>query len=523
MTPPVRTNRARSARQDGFTMITALGVMFITSLILIAAFAVANGDMHLSHSDTTQKQAYYAALAGVQEYEHQLQANPDYWQTCEGPSSPALEGAAERYEVKVLPANSAPKGTTECSASNPFATVIESEGVLANTFRIKSTGYAKTAGYQGSAKREIVATFHVTGFLDFLYFTNYEQGDPAVLGAPAECEKKTYSQWSSEKLACAEIQFTTGDHVNGPMHTNDSAKVVGEPTFGRKGQAPADVVEINGGTRPEEGCGESTTATYYTATKCFTKGTTLEPPENDTTLAAYVEGENQFEGATHLELKGTTIAVTYYNAKEEEAKKTLSWPKNGLIYVQAGKSGCGYKYNAKEADTSSELSEEKGCGNVYVSGNYSKSLTVGAENDLIVNGSLYPTTLEGKLGNEPTGTTVLGLIASKYVRIYHPCSRENEAGSLKNPYIYAGILSTSHSFLVDNWECGEPLGELHVYGAIGQNYRGPVGTGSTESVASGYLKDYKYDGRLATEEPPYFLAPLKAGWKIERETAPNFG
>jgi Tfp pilus assembly protein PilX len=521
MTPPADTSRPLRARQEGFTMIAVLGVMFVTSLTLIAAYAVANSDMHLSHEDTNQKQAYYAALAGVQEYEHQLQSNPDYWQTCEGPSSPALEATSERYEVEVLAASNTAKGT-KCSPSNPFGTVIESEGPLANTFRIRSTGYAKTAGYQGSAKRELIATFRVTGFLDYLYFTNYEQGDPAVFGAPAECEKKYYSEWSG-KFGCDEIQFTHGDHVNGPMHTNDAAKIVGDPTFGREKQSPADVVEINGGTHPEEGCGEGATAKYYTATKCFTKGVTLEPPENDTTLAAYVEAENLFEGATHLELNGATINVTYYNAKEEEAKKTLAWPKNGLIYVQAGKSGCGYKYNAKNADTSSEPSEEKGCGNVYVSGKYSKSLTVGAENDLIVNGNVYPTALEGKLGGEPTGTGVLGLIASKYVRVYHPCSGENEPGSLNSPYIFAAILSTSHSFLVDNWECGKPEGELHVYGAIAQNYRGPVGTGSPESVSSGYLKDYKYDNRLATEEPPYFLAPLKAGRKIARETAPNPG
>ena len=35
----------------------------------------------------------------------------------------------------------------------------------------------------------------------------------------------------------------------------------------------------------------------------------------------------------------------------------------------------------------------------------------------------------------------------------------------------------------------------------------------------GYVKEYIYDERLATDEPPYFLAPLKAGWKIARETA----
>ena len=125
---PVTRTRALLARfndNEGFTMIVALGVMFITSALLVAAFTVANGDSHLSHEDQNQKQAYYAALAGVQAYEQKLQANPNYWETCEGPSGTVLEGASESWEVKLLPASTAPNGTTECSAANPFGTVIE--------------------------------------------------------------------------------------------------------------------------------------------------------------------------------------------------------------------------------------------------------------------------------------------------------------------------------------------------------------------------------------------------------------
>jgi hypothetical protein len=510
-------------------MIVTLGVMLVTSVLLVGAFAVADGDIHLSHEDANQKQAYYAALAGVQAYEQKLQANPDYWETCESPTGTVLEEAGEHWEVTVLPASTAPSGTTECSVSNPFATVIESGGssALSNTFRIKSTGYAKTTGYSGSAKRSIVATFKVSGFLDYLYYTNYEQGDPHVFGTPTECEGKYYSEWSG-KLGCAEIQFTTGDEVNGPMHTNDAADVNGGATFGRKEHSPSDVVEINGGTHPSEGCGEGVTAKYYTATKCFTKGSSLVPPESDSSLEAYVKEADEFEGQTHLELKGSLgkIAVTRFNKEGKEVKETIAWPSNGLIYVKQTSSGCNYAYEPTSSDTSSTNEAEKGCGNVFVTGTYASSLTVAGEGEVIINGSLYPTSVEGKLGEKPSGATVLGLIASKYVRVYHPCGGGggggNGAGSLENPWIYAAILSTAHSFIVDNYNCGSELGKLHVYGAIAQNYRGAVGTGGGGGI-TGYYKDYKYDDRLAAAEPPYYLAPLKAGWKIGRETAPEPG
>jgi hypothetical protein len=152
---------------------------------------------------------------------------------------------------------------------------------------------------------------------------------------------------------------------------------------------------------------------------------------------------------------------------------------------------------------------------VYVHGTYGKSLTIGAEKDLIGNGNITPSGVSN--GSAPTGTTALGLIATRDVRIYHPCTANiNGAGSLKNPWIYAAILSTSHSFLVDNYRCGAGLGELNVYGAIAQRFRGIVGI----LGGSGYAKNYIYDERLATEEPPYYLSPFKAGWKIVRLTSP---
>jgi type II secretory pathway pseudopilin PulG len=535
---PPRPAPARS--EAGFTLILALSVMLVTSLLMAAVLTVTVGEVTSTHRDTTQKQAYYAALAGVQEYEYQLQANPDYWETCEGPKSSVPEEASERYEVAVLPASTAPKGTTACVASNPFATVIQSEGSLANTFRIKSTGFA------GSEQRSIVATFKVAGFLNYVFFTNFETADPLLAdneGYPAECAEKHHSEWTKDGLSCDTITFTSGDEVNGPMHTNDAAKVEGTASFGRDSRLVAgqpDSVEIDGGTYPEdseEKC-KGGNPKFYTATGCYTKGEELLMPESDTSLSAYVESANKFAGETRLVLNGTTntIGVINFNAKAEETTETLSWPKNGLIYVAAR--ACGYTFKDYDSDNSEQMEHEKGCGNVYVSGTYSKSLTVAAENDVIINGDIYPTSVAGKLGNEPTGTATLGLIASEFVRVYHPvktggtnsgtsCNEEsqnstedpNKWGAMTSPYIYAAILSTGNSFLVDNYRCGAQLGSLHVYGAIAQNYRGIVGLIGT----SGYLKDYKYDERLATDEPPYFLAPLKAGWKVFRETAPSRG
>ncbi len=227
-------------------------------------------------------------------------------------------------------------------------------------------------------------------------------------------------------------------------------------------------------------------------------------------------------------LNGTenTMEVTNW----ENKTKTYPWPENGLVYVRASTNSsepCNYVYEdeATETDNATEVAKEQHCGDVYVKGTYSKPLTVAGEENLIINGNIYPTSVAGKLGSEPSGTATLGLIAGRYVRIYHPLtstncgSANNAGGSLKGPWIYAAILSTNHSFAVDNYKCGENLGNLNVYGAIAQRFRGIVGIVG----GSGYIKDYKYDERLAVDEPPYFLNPINAGWEVARETAPTAG
>ena len=500
-----RIRRMRS--EDGFVMIIVLGVLVVAGLLAVAAFTAANSDINLSHRDATQKQAYYAALAGIQEYEYQMQANPNYWETCKTPSGEVPQEANERYEVALLPASTAPSSLKECSTAKPFESMIESKGAAVNTFRIESTGYA------GKDKRTLVATFQVTGFLNYVYYTNYETEDPGLYSKSAGCAKKKYSERPGN---CVSIQFTSGDAVNGPMHTNDAADVCGAASFGRKGHSPADVVEMNGGTYNFGGC--SGTPTYNTSTGTFsTKGAELLPPTSDTTLGAYVEAEDEFSGVTHIVMHGTEKTLTVTNSAKEV--KTIPWPKNGLIYVHSGSGACSYSYKPENSDNSEEEAKETNCGNVYVSGTYSESLTIGAEDDLIINGSITPTSVT-TMGEAPPGTVALGLIANNYVRIYHPLEgEENGPGSLKNPWIYAAILSTNHSFVVDNYAEGKALGNLNVYGAIAQDYRGIVGT----TGGTGYIKNYVYDERLAVNEPPYFLSPLNAGWKVARETAPTKG
>jgi hypothetical protein len=160
------------------------------------------------------------------------------------------------------------------------------------------------------------------------------------------------------------------------------------------------------------------------------------------------------------------------------------------------------------------LNEPETCGNVYVSGTYGKSLTIAAENDVIImptQGATSPNI------TEVTGTdATLGLIANNFVRVAHrvvsPCGT-NQSPTFNNITIHAAILALQHSFIVDNYQCGARMGNLTVRGAIVQKYRGPVGT----TPNTGYTKDYWYDDRFRYRSPPYFLTPVAASWDVVRQ------
>ena len=179
-------------------MIIAIGVMFVTSLLLVATFTAANGEIHLSATDTSQKKAYYAALAGIENYENHLTEDGNYLTYCTNPpaTNAALnqvgetthrakitnesgESLNEEYAIQLLPAESAPANDRKCDPNNLVETMLEEKSPGAvGTFRIESTGYS------GSARRTLVADFRNANFVSFVWYTKYETGDPAIYGEP---------------------------------------------------------------------------------------------------------------------------------------------------------------------------------------------------------------------------------------------------------------------------------------------------------------------------------------------------
>ncbi|HEY7966571.1 MAG TPA: hypothetical protein VID68_06050 [Solirubrobacteraceae bacterium] len=521
---------ARLLEERGMTMMLALFTLTITTLTLGGTYMAVLNDSHLSRNDLDQKRAYAAAQAGIQAYNYQLNQNENYWQTCATlgssaspitvPGSTDAGGGTETYYVTPMVASTAPSNDNHCDTANALATMVEGSaaGTASGSFRIKSTG---TSG-NPAVSRTIIAQYKPPSFLDFVYYTDFETLDPVVIpGDPGDCAV----HYPNRGGDCGSgINFITGDSINGPLHSEDTISICGSPVFGR---TAADAIEAPAYTNETGGnCSNSPTmiGTYNAS------ATSITPPPDNSALLTVTQSAYHFTGKTTIVLNGSTMNVT--NTAAGDNNTSVAWPSNGVIYVSTASGGCGVTYTPFNPSYSTDTN----CGNVYVSGNYSQSLTIASDNDIVINGSIT-TPVNGS--GVPTGNALLGLIANDFVRIYHPVTgtRGNTNGdcngsgqtnvsndttnSLYNPKIYAAILAVNHSFIVDNYDCGDEspaLGVLYVYGAIAQLFRGTVGKGGSGGASEGYTKSYNYDDRLASEEPPYFLDPVSAQWFVSRET-----
>ncbi len=544
-------------------IVTVIGMSLLALLVLVAVTAV-NGDAQLTSRDLMRKQAYEAAKAGIDEYAFRLHTNTGYWAKCaqvEGASAvnqigstthrrsvPGMPNA--QYAIELIPAT----GHSSCDPTNlstATASLLQSVEPMKGTFRVRSNGYS------GASHVAIMATFKPASFLDYVYFTQYETSDPVSYateelkyGAEHQCEKfirehRTETPLKNkagqvmnqsggvyagnrgeEKKYCTTISFVSGDNIKGPMHTNDAFVLCNNPNPPTLGRGIGDPIEVGAGSPGWYSTKESflNSGSNCTGSSENIKGqlrlnsAVIVPPETNSELATIAEPAYRFSGEVSICLNGTTMTVGKGRSCTEQ---TLPFPNNGVIYINSiACSGLYTPFLLSYPTTASE------CGNVNVSGTYSKPLTIAAANDVIITGNVTKTNEEG----------MLGLIANNFIRVYHPiklhpevCSGfprtchedltqtecvSNASGSLENLKIEAALLAIKHSFIVDNYDCGNSLGTLTVKGAIAQKFRGAVGT----TGGTGYIKNYEYDERLKTTEPPSFIQPIKSDWVIGRET-----
>ncbi|MGH2981443.1 MAG: hypothetical protein ACRDKV_05325, partial [Solirubrobacterales bacterium] len=222
--------RRRLASEDGYTVIIALGVMLVSSLLVAAAYSAVQGDTRLTQRDLDAKRAYYAARAGVNKFLYDLNQNPNHWQSCpkQLTKTPIAPGSDQKYTYETVPAN----GTAACVPSppwygDPIRTLIDAD---TGTFRMKFIGYSGNP----EVSRGLIASFRKDTPLDYLWFTVYETLDPNTYNVPADYADCAAWHRTPRPDDCSDIVWVSGDDVNGPAYTQDQYMINGgdSPVFG---------------------------------------------------------------------------------------------------------------------------------------------------------------------------------------------------------------------------------------------------------------------------------------------------
>jgi Tfp pilus assembly protein PilX len=540
----------RGKDDEGIVMVMVIGVVFVMALLVSTAIVSAASNQRHARRDQTWNASLAAAQAGIDDYLSRLNADGNYW---------VYANPAHAYSSTNNPAAALPPAAQANAAFTSWAQVPLANGRSQFRYEVNNAVYkaqgilkVRATGRVGKTTRTVETTVRRRGFLDYLYFTNFETLDPAAYPNGSSSLTKAQAQaqcplheYEGRPNACIDINFASGDTVNGPLHTNDSLLVCGTPTFNGTTTTSWNVRAPR--YRKNPACSGNNPRFSRAGDPSFS-GTLDLPPNNDSIIrevdARYVPVPGcLYAGPTRIILNanGTmrvTSPWTKVIAAGCEVGIDIAIPANGVVYVQsvptnpaeanywaagaAGRPTCAAGANPigypQTGDSSTYPCQ---AGDVFIEGTMKGALTVAAENDIYA-------TWDIKHNTQGTGSTdILGLVANNYVKVYHPVKCTNysctTADNVKylhngaattatwtNPVIQAAILSVQHSFIVQNYTLGARLGDLTVSGAISQNFRGPVGLiGST-----GYSKVYSYDTRLKYLSPPHFIDPVQSAFQV---------
>jgi len=525
------TAAARRAprRDEGFAVVAVLFTGLMLTLFLLVAMTTVLRGAHLGRVDQDGKIAVAAAQAGIEDFVSRLNGDPDYWRLGNddpanaafgaGRAVPGTGGIAGRYAYRVL---------------SEF-----DETARTGVVRVLVTGTSSPGEGRSGASRSFTATVKPRTFLDFAYLSDIEVIDPVLTGADPACANYAYGPSDRTGLDCPSIIWKAGDRVDGPVHSNDALTIDSAVDF-TNSRTESSWPAIEGADADTKTwLGAATTLAGHRPVHA----PALPLPEANTQLVTHVapdvdgdgiEGPGcYYTGATRIVLEGATMRVfSPSTSRTDTPDRCLSVasrsveqvkPIPPVIYVDAGTEPCatgdiGYPVPGEAVTAGAPDASAWGrttnydCrrGSVYVKGVVGTKVTVAAADDVVVTGDLT-------LADGGSGDDVAGLIAGNDVWVHHPVDSagENLAGAPVVSTIQAAILSLRHSFVVQNWDSGAPLGRLHLLGALGQKLRGPVGaTNPGTGETSGYLKDYRYDTRYQTVQPPYYLKPAANVWQV---------
>ena len=171
-------------------MVMVIGVGSVMTLLIVSALALALGTQNKADNDEDWNGALAAAFAAVEEYQSRLSEEPGYVQYGNPLSEFSRPNPLVAATVKLPPTGQ----TNPAFGVGPTGTWAEGKDADGNVrfkyrYEVDNRQYTATGtvrvratGLAGGQTRSLVADVRQSGFIDYLFFTDYEMQDNLISG-----------------------------------------------------------------------------------------------------------------------------------------------------------------------------------------------------------------------------------------------------------------------------------------------------------------------------------------------------
>lgn len=430
----------RSRPPRGFALALTLFLIVILATVVFAALSISTLDSRTAQQDYDAARALYAARAGVADALSRLAF--DY-----GWSSGTGNLGEETYSVVVVP-----KATNSSSVDKDW--------------KVTSVGT-----YRG-ATRTIEAWVELESFAKYAYFTDVE--------------------FTSSNTP---IRFASLDRLDGAVHTNGYFTISGKPQFS------SEVTSANTGdskynatafTYSQEGT-QTDPSRFYRMDSGQVYANNYPRALDNSPTFSFAGGQSRVALPTDTGLIAANANFSYGTSASPRDTRLVFRDDGTAKVYQKNSGGSWAEIQTIRTDSAPGVTIHV-YGQIEMEGTVHGRVTVGGSRSIALTGNL--------LYADET-QDVLGLVAREDV-VVDAVNESNNTIQYGDRYIHAMLMALNGSFRVKNHDSGSYRGQLHLFGGVIQNRRGPVGTGSASSISSGYAKDYLYDDKLVNRPPLNF-------------------
>ena len=229
----IRKLTARLVPDSGYALPTVIVLALVMLVLVTGSLSVTASGLQKANSDQDSSGALAAAYAGVAEYQSRL-SNDSTYQKYGNPAAVFTQVPASTVS---LPTGSAANAAFITTQGGAWAPVPGSDGRSSFRYEVNNSQYGvlgviklRVTGRVDGSTATIVADLRQKGFLDFLYFTDFETSDPLIVPTYdssrvlINCEVYGWPA-GNRNSRCPTIQFAPGDVIKGPLHSNDRLKI----------------------------------------------------------------------------------------------------------------------------------------------------------------------------------------------------------------------------------------------------------------------------------------------------------